>query len=224
VQERWQARASQGRVTLLVSYDGPPEAMVEADTRRLLQVFDGFAGKAIACAGRAAVEIGLKASPDGPLCRLEARFRSPRQPGWEEQDLETRARAAAERYGLEVALDMMVARQAVAGFGGHVIEEPDAAGFILSLPVAARGGRFDLILMDIRMPGMDGVAATRAIRAMPGPAGATPIIALTANADPEEARAYIQAGMLGVIEKPMKAEVLRAALVSALGTGGAKAA
>ncbi|WP_395674559.1 response regulator [Phenylobacterium sp.] len=280
VQERWQARASQGRVTLLVSYDGPPEAMVEADTRRLLQVFDGFAGKAIACAGRAAVEIGLKAWPDGPLCRLEARFRSPRQPGWEEQDLETRARAAAERYGLEVALDMMVARQAVAGFGGQVIEEPDAAGFILSLPVAARaaeprharamedgrsvhvlivddnatnrivaqalcemlacttetaddglqaveaarGGRFDLILMDIRMPGMDGVAATRAIRAMPGPAGATPIIALTANADPEEARAYIQAGMLGVIEKPMKAEVLRAALVSALGAGGAKAA
>jgi CheY-like chemotaxis protein len=88
----------------------------------------------------------------------------------------------------------------------------------------ARGGRFDLILMDIRMPGMDGVTATREIKALPGRAGATPIIALTANADPEDARGYIEAGMIGVIEKPMKAEHLRRALERALGPPEAVAA
>ena len=82
---------------------------------------------------------------------------------------------------------------------------------------AARAGRFDLILMDIKMPVMDGVAATRAIRAIPGPVGETPIIALTANADPDDAAGYLAAGMNGVVEKPMKPEHLLAALQAALG-------
>jgi CheY-like chemotaxis protein len=70
--------------------------------------------------------------------------------------------------------------------------------------------------MDIRMPRMDGIAATRAIRALSGPAGAVPIIALTANADPEDAAGYLAAGMNGVVEKPMKPEHLLAALQDAL--------
>jgi two-component system, sensor histidine kinase len=88
----------------------------------------------------------------------------------------------------------------------------------------ARSGRFDLILMDIKMPRMDGVAATRAIRALAGPAGKTPIIALTANADPEDAAGYIAAGMIGVVEKPMKPENLLRALQQALSPGDAQAA
>jgi len=63
---------------------------------------------------------------------------------------------------------------------------------------------------------MDGIAATRAIRAIPGPVGATPIIALTANADPDDAEAYLAAGMNGVVEKPMKPEHLLTALQQAL--------
>ena len=89
---------------------------------------------------------------------------------------------------------------------------------------AARTGRFDLILMDIKMPRMDGVAATRAIRALPGPVGRTPIIALTANADPEDAEGYLAAGMNGVVEKPMKPEHLLQALQNALSAGDAAAA
>ena len=81
---------------------------------------------------------------------------------------------------------------------------------------AARTGRFDLILMDIRMPRMDGVAATRAIRALAGPSGQVPIIALTANADPEDAAGYLAAGMNDVVEKPMKPEQLLTALQKAL--------
>ncbi|HQT54613.1 MAG TPA: response regulator [Phenylobacterium sp.] len=82
---------------------------------------------------------------------------------------------------------------------------------------AARTGRFDLILMDIKMPRMDGVTATQAIRALPGAAGRVPIIALTANADPEDAAGYLAAGMNGVVEKPMKPENLLKALQENLG-------
>lgn len=89
---------------------------------------------------------------------------------------------------------------------------------------AARTGRFDLILMDIKMPRMDGVTATREIRALPGAAGKVPIIALTANADPEDAAGYLKAGMNGVVEKPMKPENLLRALQENLGGGGDAAA
>ena len=81
---------------------------------------------------------------------------------------------------------------------------------------AARSGRFDLILMDIKMPRMDGMEATRAIRALPGAAGQVPIIALTANADPDDARTYIACGMSSVVEKPIKPERLLAAMSAAL--------
>lgn len=81
---------------------------------------------------------------------------------------------------------------------------------------AARSTRFDLILMDIRMPRMDGVEATRAIRRLPGGLGRTPIVALTANCDPEAARLYLAAGMNGVVEKPIKPEKLLSTLQAVL--------
>ena len=90
---------------------------------------------------------------------------------------------------------------------------------------AARSGRFDLILMDIKMPRMDGMEATRTIRGFPGPAGMVPIIALTANADPEDAKAYVACGMASVVEKPIKPErlleAMNAALEQVAGTPGA---
>jgi CheY-like chemotaxis protein len=49
---------------------------------------------------------------------------------------------------------------------------------------AARSRPYDAILMDLRMPGLDGVAATARIRDLPGPAGRVPILALTASAMP----------------------------------------
>ena len=86
---------------------------------------------------------------------------------------------------------------------------------------AARSGRFDLILMDIKMPRMDGMEATRTIRAMAGPIGQVPIIALTANADPDDAKAYIACGMASVVEKPIKPERLLEAMNAALMRPGA---
>ncbi|KQW79646.1 response regulator [Brevundimonas sp. Root1279] len=83
---------------------------------------------------------------------------------------------------------------------------------------------FDLILMDIKMPRMDGVQATQAIRALTGPAAAIPIVALTANADPEDARKYMANGMAAVVEKPIKPERLRMAMNAALEQAAAAAA
>jgi signal transduction histidine kinase/CheY-like chemotaxis protein len=81
---------------------------------------------------------------------------------------------------------------------------------------AVRDRPFDLVLMDIKMPRMDGVQATQAIRALSGPVSRIPIVALTANADPEDARRYLSIGMAAVVEKPIKPERLRMAMTTAM--------
>ncbi|HEY0104263.1 MAG TPA: response regulator [Brevundimonas sp.] len=68
---------------------------------------------------------------------------------------------------------------------------------------AAAVGDWDVILMDIQMPVMDGVMATRRIRSLTGPAAATPIIALTANTLDEQVTSYFEAGMDDCIAKPV---------------------
>ena len=89
---------------------------------------------------------------------------------------------------------------------------------------AVQARRFDLILMDIKMPRMDGVQATQAIRALTGPARDIPIVALTANADPDDAKKYLTIGMAAVVEKPIKPERLRMAMNLALEQAAATAA
>lgn len=69
-------------------------------------------------------------------------------------------------------------------------------------------GAFDLVLMDVKMPVMDGVAATRAIRALGGAMARLPILALTANADPRDEVEYLAAGMDGVAQKPIHPDAL----------------
>lgn len=69
--------------------------------------------------------------------------------------------------------------------------------------------RYDLVFMDMRMPGMDGPAAARAIRAA---GDDTPILALTANAFAEDRRLCLEAGMNDHLVKPLDADALRAAL------------
>jgi signal transduction histidine kinase len=84
-----------------------------------------------------------------------------------------------------------------------------------AVQIAAAGG-FDLILMDIKMPGVDGVEATRRIRSGGGAASQSPILALTANADPADAAFYRLCGMNGVVEKPIQPERLLAAMNAVL--------
>ena len=83
----------------------------------------------------------------------------------------------------------------------------------------AAKGAFDLILMDICMPGMDGVEAATAIRGLPGSAGQVPIIAVTANVEPSQVARYLASGMCAVVAKPVRISALIAAIRHALEEG-----
>jgi PAS domain S-box-containing protein len=81
---------------------------------------------------------------------------------------------------------------------------------------AASTGDYDLILMDVHMPVMDGMDATRAIRALGGTRAAVPILALTANVQPDQIETCAQAGMDGHVGKPIQIGELIAAIAGAL--------
>jgi CheY-like chemotaxis protein/HPt (histidine-containing phosphotransfer) domain-containing protein len=76
---------------------------------------------------------------------------------------------------------------------------------------------YDLVLMDIQMPNVDGIDATRRIRELGGEAAKVPIIAMTANVLPQQVRQYLAAGMNGHVPKPVRQKELDAAITRALG-------
>lgn len=77
---------------------------------------------------------------------------------------------------------------------------------------------FDMVVMDVSMPGVDGLTAARAIRALPGPRRHIPIIALTANTAPEDRAACLAAGMNAHAAKPLRLPALLDAMRSHLPT------
>ena len=123
------------------------------------------------------------------------------------------------------ATNRMVASRLLQSLGA-VVET--AADGLMGVQAAAQGA-FDLILMDVQMPGIDGLEAARRIRAMGGTVGATPIIALTANVLAHQQESYRQAGMDGVVGKPISpaaliAEIVRLSKAVALAENGEGAA
>ena len=82
---------------------------------------------------------------------------------------------------------------------------------------------YDLILMDIQMPVMDGIEATKAIRALSDPRLANiPIVAMTANAFEEDRQRVLSAGMNGHLGKPINVDKLFSTLQSILDGEAAK--
>ena len=76
---------------------------------------------------------------------------------------------------------------------------------------------YDLILMDVQMPVMDGYEATRRIRALANGKSRTPILAMTANVMQAEVQQCMDVGMDGFIPKPFKQEQLVEAIVKVMG-------
>jgi len=106
----------------------------------------------------------------------------------------------------------LVATKILEGLGAVVETAEDG---IYGLEAVARRP-YDLILMDIQMPRMDGMEATRRIRGLEGPAASTPIIGLTANALAHQRADYLASGMDGVASKPISPPALLAEIATVL--------
>jgi CheY-like chemotaxis protein len=91
----------------------------------------------------------------------------------------------------------------------------EAEGGTMALAALA-AGPFDVVLMDIYMPGMDGLEATRRIRALPGAASRVPVLMVTSEDNPDIRAAARAAGAQGFVAKPVSLEDLTAALAEAL--------
>jgi CheY-like chemotaxis protein len=88
----------------------------------------------------------------------------------------------------------------------------DVAGNGIEAITAIEGGEYELVLMDVQMPEMDGLEATRQIRSR-WPDGRLRIVAMTANVMAEDREACLAAGMDDYVSKPIRVEELAEALV-----------
>ena len=104
----------------------------------------------------------------------------------------------------DVAVNRELVSTMLAPFDVEVVEAADGADAVQ----ASLGSAFDLILMDLQMPGMDGLAATAAIRANSDFNRHTPIVALSANVLPAHVAACLKAGMNDHIAKPIQPKEL----------------
>lgn len=92
---------------------------------------------------------------------------------------------------------------------GFLVETAEDGSIALDMVRQAEAGYYDVILMDIQMPVMDGYHATRAIRALENPALATiPILAVSANSFEEDRRKALESGMNHHLPKPLDVQLL----------------
>jgi signal transduction histidine kinase/ActR/RegA family two-component response regulator len=105
-----------------------------------------------------------------------------------------------------------VARIMLQAFGCEVVEACDGQEAVQ----LAGEQVLDLVLMDVRMPRMDGLEATRRIRSLPDAPGAVPVVAMTADAMPEDVARCLASGMNAHLAKPVSQAALFAAVTRAL--------
>ena len=122
------------------------------------------------------------------------------------------ARKAHILLAEDVEVNQEIARAVLESAGHSVDVVSDGSEAIM----AVQDRHYDLVLMDVQMPVVDGVMATERIRELEGPAGRIPIIAMTANVLPDQVAKFRRAGMNGHVGKPFKREELYAAIEQAL--------
>jgi CheY-like chemotaxis protein len=129
--------------------------------------------------------------------------------------------AAATPLRILLAEDNPVNREVALGLlarHGHVVTVVTDGGEAVE---AARAGGFDVILMDVHMPGMDGTEASRIIRGFPAPPGRVPIVALSASVLKDEVDVCFEAGMDEFLAKPIDPAALTRVLAQLGGAGSA---
>ena len=125
------------------------------------------------------------------------------------RDQEMRAEGKRILLVEDNALNREISREILEA-DGFAVEDADDGDVAVEKIRWAEPGYFDLVLMDIQMPRMDGYEATRRIRALDNPELARiPIIAVTANAFEEDRMAALDAGMDGHVAKPIDVRILR---------------
>ncbi len=193
-----------------------------AITQRIIQAMGGRIGvdSKPGEGSRFWFEIPLEAAPDAAVLDepvTEARALPPPVAaiGVGDIDAPAPARAPSGRRILlaeDMPVNQMVARGLLEA-RGHAVEI--AADGREAIEKAAAFD-YDLILMDMQMPHVDGLEATRAIRAGGGKRGSVPIVAMTANAFGSDQAACLEAGMNGFVSKPIDADKLAEAIDRAM--------
>ncbi|MFC6741958.1 response regulator [Methylobacterium tardum] len=120
------------------------------------------------------------------------------------------ARATGKRLLLaeDVPLNQELART-ILGRAGHTV---DVVADGVAAVAAVQARPYDLVLMDVQMPVMDGITATRRIRALGGPLSRVPIVAMTANVLPQQVAELRAAGLGDHVGKPFRTDALLAAI------------
>jgi CheY-like chemotaxis protein/HPt (histidine-containing phosphotransfer) domain-containing protein len=135
--------------------------------------------------------------------------------------LDRRATPPVRALHVLVADDILMNRDIAASFlraAGHNVTCVEGGAQAIA---AIAKTDFDVVLMDVRMPEMDGLEATRRIRALTGARGRVPIVALTAHAFAEQVGECYEAGMDDHVSKPFDQETLISTVLRAAGAGSA---
>ncbi|WP_430253621.1 ATP-binding protein [Neorhizobium sp. DAR64872/K0K18] len=122
------------------------------------------------------------------------------------------AKAAPQQFqswNILLVEDNVINQQVAAGFLAHLGQLVTIANDGLEAVKLTETTRFDLVLMDMQMPRLDGIEATKQIRASNGLSRNAPIIAMTANASDDDRRLCEEAGMTGFQSKPVSMHQLR---------------
>ena len=158
--------------------------------------------------------IDVRSAPGlGSVFRVHLSFARAAEPSVEADEHRV---AAAQSRGrslrILVAEDNGINQVLIRTLLGKLGHELDIAADGLEALRQVQAADYDLVLMDVQMPNMDGYDATRAIRELPGPCSRIPIVAMTANVMSEDREACVQAGMNGFVGKPIDPKRLRQAI------------
>ncbi|HZF93907.1 MAG TPA: ATP-binding protein [Allosphingosinicella sp.] len=137
---------------------------------------------------------------------------------FDEQALAEPRHAARILVAEDLPMNQELAKAMISRAGHEVVIVDDGQEAL----EAVQAKHYDLVLMDIQMPRMDGITATLEIRKLPPPVGNIPIVAMTANVLPQQVTEFLAAGMNGHVAKPVRQRELNAAIASALAASPAR--